>query len=119
MTVLAAQAAALEGLYQDSGPSWTAQHVYLATHPHSGMKALAGIVGPRRARFSVPDEHVSLRVDVTPWLDAKVAAVLSHESEVRRGALPALVAGLAPDARAELLATEWYMTWNPTPTSPG
>lgn len=112
VTVLAAHAAALGGLYQDSGPPWCAHQLYLASHPHSAIKSLERIIGQRKAKFSVPDEHVSLSVDVTPWLDAKVAAVLSHESEVRRGAMPALVARLEVDARAELLATEWYTTWS-------
>ena len=44
----------------------------------------------------------------TPWLEQKVAAVLAHRSEVERGALPGLVARLAPEARATLLSTEWY-----------
>jgi len=46
---------------------------------------------------------------VTPWLDAKVAAVLAHRSEVQRGALPGLIAGMTRDASAALLATEWYL----------
>ena len=46
---------------------------------------------------------------MTPWLDAKVAAVLAHRSEVQRGALPGLIAGMTRDARATLLATEWYL----------
>ncbi|WP_234410880.1 hypothetical protein [Nocardioides terrigena] len=56
----------------------------------------------------MPDGQVDVRLDVTPWLDTKVAAVLAHRSEVRRGALPGLVDGLAADARVELLGTEWY-----------
>ena len=119
VTLLAAHAAALEGLYPDSGSPWAAQSLYLATHPHSAMEALGRIVGPRKAKFSVPDEQVSLRVDVTPWLDAKVGAVLSHESEVQRGALPGLVARLLPDARAELLGTEWYTSWDLTSKGAG
>ena len=111
VTAIAAQAAALEGLYPDSGSPWATRSLFLATHPHSAMEAVGRIVGPWRARFSVPDEQVSLRVDVTPWLNLKVDAVLSHESEVQRGALPGLVARITPDARAELLATEWYICW--------
>jgi N-acetyl-1-D-myo-inositol-2-amino-2-deoxy-alpha-D-glucopyranoside deacetylase len=108
VTVLAVRAAASDGLYPDSGPPWSTRSLYLATHPDSAMEALIRIVGPRKVRFGVPDDQVSLRLDVTSWLDVKVAAVLSHESEVLRGALPGLVAGMTPGARAELLATEWY-----------
>lgn len=109
VTVLAAQAAALDGLYPDAGPPWAAQSLYLATHPHSAMETLARIIGPGKARYSVPDEQVTLRIDVTPWLDRKIDAILSHRSEVQRGALPGLVANLAPNDRAELLSTEWYI----------
>ena len=112
VTVLAAQAAALEGMYPDAGPPWAAQSLYLATHPHSAMDTLATIIGARKARYSVPDEQVALSVDVTPWLDTKINAILSHRSEVQRGALPGLVASLAPNARAELLSTEWYICWD-------
>jgi N-acetyl-1-D-myo-inositol-2-amino-2-deoxy-alpha-D-glucopyranoside deacetylase len=38
----------------------------------------------------------------------KIEAILSHHSEIERGALPGLIAGLAPDVRARLLGTEWY-----------
>lgn len=113
VTLLAAHAAALEGLYPDAGQPWSATSLYLATHPHSAMETMARIIGPGKARHSVPDEQVTLRLDVTPWLDKKVDAVLSHRSEVRRGALPGLVARLTPADRAELLGTEWYTCWDP------
>ncbi len=109
VTLLAAQAAALVGLYPDAGPPWGARSLYLATHPYSALESLARLIGPRRTRHGVPDDQVDVRLDVTPWLDTKVAAILAHRSEVRRGALPGLVAGLAPDARAELLGTEWFL----------
>jgi N-acetyl-1-D-myo-inositol-2-amino-2-deoxy-alpha-D-glucopyranoside deacetylase len=111
ITVLAAQAAAMEGLYPDAGPPWLAQSLYLATHPHSALGTLAKIIGSREARYSVPDEQVGLRVDVTKWLDKKIDAILAHHSEVQRGALPGLVDSLPPNARTELLSTEWYICW--------
>lgn len=81
--------------------------VRLATHPHSALPMLRDLAGVRRAVHTVPDEDATA-VDVSPWLDAKVAAVLAHRHEVRRGALPGVVAGLSPDDRARLLGTEWY-----------
>ena len=62
-----------------------------------------------KAAYSVPDDQVAATLDVTPWLETKVAAVLAHRSEVQRGALPGLIAGMARDARAMLLGTEWYL----------
>lgn len=41
------------------------------------------------------------------------AAVLAHRSEVKRGALPGVIAGLPPDARERLFAIEWYIRHAP------
>ncbi|MFF3946896.1 hypothetical protein ACFYYN_18985 [Streptomyces sp. NPDC001902] len=63
--------------------------------------------------YSVPDEQVTATVDVRPWMTQKVAAVLAHRSEVERGAVPGVIAGLPPHARERLLATEWYIRHAP------
>lgn len=80
----------------------------LATHPHSVLPAVREVIGVRRSVCTVPDAEVDLAFDATPWLAPKIAAILSHRSEIERGALPGLIAGLAPDVRARLLGTEWY-----------
>ncbi|MEV0777313.1 PIG-L deacetylase family protein [Streptomyces sp. NPDC050428] len=108
-TTLAARAAGLDRLYPDTGASWQPRVLYLATHPHSAVPGLRDMIGERKAVYSVPDEQVTATVDVSPWLEQKTAAILAHRSEVRRGALPGVVAGLPPEARKRLLATEWYM----------
>ncbi|MFD5394279.1 PIG-L family deacetylase [Streptomyces sp. NPDC127097] len=109
VTMLAAQAAGLAQLYPDAGAPWQPHALYLATHPHSAVPALREVIGTRKAVYSVPDEQVSATVDVSPWIEQKIAAVLAHRSEVERGALPGLIAGLPPDARERLFATEWYI----------
>ena len=48
-------------------------------------------------------------LDVTPWLEQKVGAILAHRTEVQRGALPGLVADPSQEERRCLLATEWYV----------
>jgi N-acetyl-1-D-myo-inositol-2-amino-2-deoxy-alpha-D-glucopyranoside deacetylase len=108
VTTLAAQAAGLEQLYPEAGEPWHPGTLYLATHPQSSLPTLRRLIGARKAVHTVPDEHATA-LDVTPWLEKKVAAVLSHHTEVERGALPGLIASLAPDAREELLSTEWYL----------
>ncbi|MEU3987905.1 hypothetical protein AB0F24_05825 [Streptomyces platensis] len=50
------------------------------------------MIGARKAVYSVPDEQVTATVDVRPWIEQKIAAVLAHRSEVERGALPGLIA---------------------------
>lgn len=108
LAVLAAEAAALGERYPDAGPPWRADALWFATHPHSAMDMLSRVVGPTKARHGVPDDEVDVALDVTPWLDTKVAAILAHRSEADRGALPGLVRALSAEARAELLSTEWF-----------
>ncbi|MGW1712726.1 PIG-L deacetylase family protein [Streptomyces sp. NPDC002156] len=110
VTLLAVHAAGLERLYPGAGEPWQPSVLYLATHPHSATAAWGGHLAPTgKAMLTVPDETVSATVDVRPWLEQKVAAVLAHQTEVERGAAPGLIAGLAPAERELLLSTEWYI----------
>jgi N-acetyl-1-D-myo-inositol-2-amino-2-deoxy-alpha-D-glucopyranoside deacetylase len=109
VTVLAAEAAGLDQFYPDAGVPWRPHAVYLATHPRSAVSALEAVIGARKVVHTVPDEEVTHCLDITPWLEQKVAAVLAHRSEVERGALPGLIAGLSREARKDLLSTEWYI----------
>ncbi|QEV21701.1 PIG-L deacetylase family protein [Streptomyces alboniger] len=81
----------------------------LSGHPDHVHTHRVTVVGARKAVRSVPDEQVTTAIDVGPWLDRKIAAVLSHRSEVARGAVPGLIASLPQAARERLLATEWYI----------
>ena len=116
-TVLAAEAAGLEQLYPDAGAPWRPRALYLATHPEAVVAGLRELVGARLAVHGVPEEQIDVRLDVTPWLPAKVAAILAHRSEVERGAVPGLVAAAAPEARAALLSTEWFIRCSPGPAA--
>jgi N-acetyl-1-D-myo-inositol-2-amino-2-deoxy-alpha-D-glucopyranoside deacetylase len=89
--------------------AWRPRELWLATHPRSAVAPLLDLVGSRRAVHSTPDHEVTTTLDVTPWLDTKVAAILAHRSEVERGALAGVVARLSPADRARLLGTEWYV----------
>lgn len=66
--------------------------------------------------YTVPDERVTATVDVRPWLERKIAAVLAHRTEVTRGAAPGLIAALPPADRELLLSTEWYIRHDPVST---
>ncbi|MET7720302.1 PIG-L deacetylase family protein [Streptomyces mirabilis] len=118
VTVLAAQAAGLGQLYPDVGAPWQPRALYLATHPHSAVPALRAAIGARKTVYSVPDEQVTATVDVGPWMERKIAAVLAHRSEVERGALPGVIAALSPEARERLFATEWYIRHAPLAAAP-
>ncbi|MFF8672244.1 PIG-L deacetylase family protein [Streptomyces sp. NPDC015242] len=119
VTLLAVHAAGLERLYPDAGAPWRPSALYLATHPHSALRAWAGLPTPTgKPMFTVPDAHVTTTVDVRPWLDRKVAAILAHRTEVARGAAPGLIAALPARERETLLGTEWYTRLTPAPTPP-
>lgn len=90
VTVLAAQAAGLEQLYPEAGPAWRPRELCLATHPRSVLPGLRDVIGPRELWYDVPDGQIDQRLDVTPWLDTKVA-------------------GLSGEARERVLGTEWYL----------
>lgn len=117
VTMLAFQAAGLERLYPDAGAPWQPSALYAATHPHSAVRVWGGqLAATGKAMRSVPDEWVTATVDVGPWLERKVAAVLAHRTEVERGAAPGLIAGLPALDRGQLLSTEWYIRHDPVPT---
>ncbi|WP_405768664.1 PIG-L deacetylase family protein [Streptomyces sp. NBC_01538] len=114
ITMLAVHAAGLERLYPGAGEPWQPSALYLATHPHSAIPVWGGHLAPvGKAMRSVPDEQVSATVDVRPWLEQKVAAVLAHRTEVARGAAPGLIAGLSGTERERLLSTEWFIRHDP------
>ncbi|MFD5074169.1 hypothetical protein [Streptomyces sp. NPDC058371] len=66
--------------------------------------------------LTVPDERVTATVDVSPWLEQKLAAVLVHRTEVERGAAPGMIAGFPPAVRERWLSTEWYVRHDPVPS---
>ncbi|MFJ4538370.1 PIG-L deacetylase family protein [Streptomyces tibetensis] len=119
VTALAVHAAGLEHLYPDAGAPWQPSALYLATHPHSAARAWGGHLAPvGKAVRTVPDERVTATVDVTPWLDRKIPAILAHRTEVARGAAPGLIAALSAAERQRLLGTEWYIRHDLAPTAP-
>ncbi|MFD7441681.1 PIG-L family deacetylase [Streptomyces sp. NPDC059909] len=118
VTMLAVQAAGLDQLYPDAGAPWQPSSLYLATHPESAARVLGGLlVREGSAMYSVPDEWITATVDVAPWLEKKVGAVLAHRTEVERGALPGRIAGLPPTDQERLLSTEWYIRHDPVSTA--
>ncbi len=117
-TVRAVREAGDARLRPEAGPPWTPDVLLLATHPHSARQMLTDTIGARKALHTTPDDEAT-SLDVTPWLEQKLAAVLSHRAEVARGALPGQVAAMTDEERRALLGTEWYVRTRPTrPTRP-
>ena len=82
VTLLAAQAAGLAPLHPDAGAPWRPSSLLLATHPHSVLPNLRSAFGARRSVHTVPDEQVTISLDVSPWLDTKLTAIAAHRTEV-------------------------------------
>ncbi|WP_063761095.1 PIG-L deacetylase family protein [Streptomyces sp. NRRL S-237] len=57
----------LELLYPDTGAPLAPSAPYLATHPHTAARQLSQhLTTPGKPVHSVPDEHVTATLDVTP-----------------------------------------------------
>jgi N-acetyl-1-D-myo-inositol-2-amino-2-deoxy-alpha-D-glucopyranoside deacetylase len=63
---------------------------------------------PGQTLPGVSDEQVTTHLDVARWAERKWAAMHAHESEVGRGASMTLLTSLPEQARAQMLANEWY-----------
>ncbi|WP_327286233.1 MULTISPECIES: PIG-L deacetylase family protein [unclassified Streptomyces] len=120
LAVIAVHAAGLGRLYPDAGNPWQPSTLCLATHPHSAARALGGYLlrpdGAVASAYSVPDETATA-VDVSPWVEQKLAAIAAHRSEVERGAAPGRIAALAPEVQRRVMGTEWYVRHDLAPTA--
>jgi LmbE family N-acetylglucosaminyl deacetylase len=56
--------------------------------------------------FGMPDEAITTRVDVTPWLDRKRAAMEAHASQIHD---TGLFLAMSPEVFAMALGTEFYI----------
>jgi N-acetyl-1-D-myo-inositol-2-amino-2-deoxy-alpha-D-glucopyranoside deacetylase len=113
VTMAAVEAAGYDQLYRDAGAPWRPHALYLATIPRSVVashwQAVFGTPPePGQTLLGVPDEHVTTHLDVGQWAERKWAAMHAHESEVGRGASMTLLTSLPEQARAQMLANEWY-----------
>ncbi|MEU4332158.1 PIG-L family deacetylase [Nonomuraea dietziae] len=113
VTMAAVEAAGYDQLYTDAGAPWRPHALYLATIPRSVVashwQAVFGTPPePGQTLPGVPDEHVTTHLDVGRWAERKWAAMHAHESEVGRGASMTLLTSLPEQARAQMLANEWY-----------
>lgn len=109
ITTLAVEAAGLDLAYPMSGRPWQTPLLMFATHPASTLPMVSEMFGTDRARFVSPDYVVTDSIDVGPWLETKVAAILAHASEVERGAAPGIIGALSPADRRRVLSTEWFI----------
>ncbi|MGE9692552.1 PIG-L deacetylase family protein [Streptomyces sp. NRRL F-5630] len=92
--------------------------LWCATHPESALRDWGALLRPGQTPYAVPEERADLRLDVGPWRERKLAAILAHASEAERGAAPGRIAAMAAETRGRLLGTEWYETGGAGPEAP-
>lgn len=95
------------------GDPWRPRALYLAPIPRSVVvshwQAVFGTLPePDQKLPGVPDEQVTTHLNVGQWAERKWAAMHAHESEVGRGASMTLLTSRPEQARAQMLANEWY-----------
>jgi N-acetyl-1-D-myo-inositol-2-amino-2-deoxy-alpha-D-glucopyranoside deacetylase len=95
VALVAAEASAHEQLYPESGPPWRVAKLYFATLSKSMIASTNAVMAERgldppfgeavRAEdvpVGVPDEEITTTVDVRDAIEAKVAALRAHASQV-------------------------------------
>jgi N-acetyl-1-D-myo-inositol-2-amino-2-deoxy-alpha-D-glucopyranoside deacetylase len=111
VTLAAAEASAMPGLYPQAGPPWRVRKLYLATVPRSfseeanAMLLAHGLASPF-AGVGVPDGWVRATVDVRAHVAAKVAALRAHASQVGPGSF---FLNLPPALHERGYGTEWFL----------
>ncbi|HET7529521.1 MAG TPA: N-acetyl-1-D-myo-inositol-2-amino-2-deoxy-alpha-D-glucopyranoside deacetylase [Mycobacteriales bacterium] len=95
VAVAAFDAAGAPGRYPDRGEPWNPAKLYYAALPISflrlGWQALKdlgedapfGVTAPEELNFGDPDETITTRVDARDHLDAKVAAMRAHATQIQ------------------------------------
>ncbi|MEV0145412.1 MULTISPECIES: PIG-L family deacetylase [unclassified Nonomuraea] len=113
VTMAAVEAAGYDQLHPGTGEPWRPRALYLSTVPRSVVVShWRSVFGtdpePGQTLPGVPDDQVTTRLDVGRWAERKWEAMHAHASEVGRGASMTLLTGLPEQARAQMLANEWY-----------
>ncbi|MBC8075916.1 MAG: N-acetyl-1-D-myo-inositol-2-amino-2-deoxy-alpha-D-glucopyranoside deacetylase [Chloroflexales bacterium] len=116
-TVAAFHAAGDPARFPDAGAPWTPSKLYYANSPRKPlmraweqMRAL-GMETPLDnpefdiTRFTVPDEQVTTRVDVSAFLPQKIAALGCHRSQIRNGGW---LLSVPEELRAEFFGHEHF-----------
>jgi N-acetyl-1-D-myo-inositol-2-amino-2-deoxy-alpha-D-glucopyranoside deacetylase len=95
VAVAAFDAAADPGRYVDKGDPWQPAKLYYMALPASflrmgfdalkemGEEAPFGVTSPEELNFGDPDESVTTRIDARDYLEAKVAAMRAHATQIQ------------------------------------
>lgn len=117
--LLAAEACALGALYPEAGAPWRISKVYLSSFPKSAIFRFAttmvemGMESPfgefervEDVPMGARDDELGAGIDVTPFLDRKMAALKAHTSQI---ASDSFFLTIAPELVVEAFGTEWFV----------
>ena len=95
VTVAAFEASGEPGRFPDAGEPWVPTKLYYTAFPASflrmgydalkemGEEAPFGVTSPEELTFGDPDETVTTRIDARDHLEAKVAAMRAHATQIQ------------------------------------
>jgi N-acetyl-1-D-myo-inositol-2-amino-2-deoxy-alpha-D-glucopyranoside deacetylase len=95
VTVAAVEAAGQPGRFPEAGEPWQLTKLYYTALPNSflrmgydalkemGEEAPFGVTSPDELNFGDPDETVTTRIDARDHLEAKVAAMRAHATQIQ------------------------------------
>ena len=78
-------------------------------------QAMPDLPDPDELNLGIPGERITTRVDVTPYLTRKRAAMAAHESQISE---EAFFLALPDDQFAHAFGTEWYERLDTRPSEP-
>lgn len=119
--------AAAPGFRRDLGPAWDIPKIYWTAFPRgvvrAGIEALRAqgestgfaAMDPEDIPFAIDDDLVTTAVDASGWLDAKMAALRAHATQV---AVDGGFFALADNVGAEAFGTEYFRLVRGAPGGP-
>ena len=117
--LLAAEACAVAALYPESGAAWRISKIYLSSFPKSAIFDFSstmiemGMESPfgefervEDVPMGAADDELGAGIDVTPFLDQKMAALKAHTSQI---AADSFFLTIPPESVAQAFGTEWFL----------
>jgi N-acetyl-1-D-myo-inositol-2-amino-2-deoxy-alpha-D-glucopyranoside deacetylase len=117
VAVSAYDAAGRPGRFPDAGEPWQPSKLYYTSFPKSvlamayerlkelGEEAPFGAASPEEMPFGDPDETVTTRIDASPYLEQKMAAMRAHATQIQ---VDGPFFALSNDVGQGLFAVEYY-----------
>ena len=115
LTTQAFHAASDAGQYPEAGPAWQVQRLFYSSMPRSRIRALArfaqqagmsnNFTGMDPEKLGLPDEMITNRVDVRPYMDLKRESLSQHRTQMNPNSP---FAKLPEEVTAQWRGTEYF-----------